>query len=67
MVTDTIFDCRELGLDFFYRQIGLYRGSEVTMGSENPLQNFLNGIFVQEGSSRTRFDQGQFQIKTFSI
>ena len=28
---------------------------------------FLNGIFVQEGSSESRFDHGQFEIKTFSI
>ena len=25
------------------------RGSEVTVGSEDPLKNFLKGIFVQEG------------------
>ena len=35
------------------------------MGSEDPLQIFLKGIFVQEGSSGTRFDHGQFEIKTF--
>ena len=37
------------------------------VGSEDPLQIFLKGIFVQEGSSRTRFDHGQFEIKTFPI
>ena len=38
------------------------------MGSEDPLQKiFLKGIFVQEGSSGTRFDHGQFEIKTFPI
>ena len=37
------------------------------MGSEDPLQNFffLKAIFVQEGSSGTHFDHGQFEIKTF--
>ena len=28
---------------------------------------FLKGIFVQEGSGGTHFDQGQFEIKTFPI
>ena len=28
---------------------------------------FLKGIFVQEGSSETRSDHGQFEIKTFLI
>ena len=37
------------------------------VGSEHPLQIFLKGIFVQEGSSGTCFDQGQFKIKTFPI
>ena len=47
----------------------LYRGggSEVTVGSEDQLQFFLKGIFVQEGSSGTCFDHGQFEIKTFPI
>ena len=47
--------------------IGLYRGSEVTVGSEDPFQKFPKGIFVQEGSSGTRFDHGQLEIKTFPI
>ena len=38
------------------------RGSEVTVGSEDPLQFFLKSIFVQEGSSGTRFDHGQFYL-----
>ena len=37
------------------------------VGSEDQLQIFLKGIFVQEGSSGTRFDHGQFEIKTFPI
>ena len=37
------------------------------MGSEDALQNLLKGIFVQEGSSGTCFDRGQFEIKTFPI
>ena len=45
----------------------LCKGSEVTMGSEDYLQFFLKDIFVQEGSSETRFDHGQFKIKTFPI
>ena len=45
----------------------LYRGSEVTVGSEDPLQIVLKGIFVQEGSSGTRFNHDQFEIKTFPI
>ena len=43
------------------------RGSEVTVGSENPHEKILKGIFVQKGSSGTRFDHGQFEIKTFPI
>ena len=34
-------------------------------GSEDQLQNFLKGVFVQEGSSGRCFDHGQFEIKTF--
>ena len=29
--------------------------------------DFFKGIFVQEESSGTRFDHGQFEIKTFPI
>ena len=45
----------------------LYRGSKVTVGSEDELQKNFKGIFVQEESSGTRFDHGQFEIKTFPI
>ena len=45
----------------------LYRGSEVTVGSEDTLKIFLKGIFVQKGSRGTCFDHGQFEIKTFPI
>ena len=45
----------------------LCRVSEVTVGSEDQLQNFLKSIFVQKGPSGTRFDHGQFEIKTFPI
>ena len=39
-------------------------GSEITVGSEDLLQDFfLKGIFVQEGSSGTRYDHGQFELK----
>ena len=44
----------------------LYMGSEVTVGSEDPL-HFFKGIFVQDGSSGTLFDHGQSEIKTFLI
>ena len=37
------------------------------VGSEDPLQFFLKGIFIQEGSSGTRFDHGRFEIKTLPI
>ena len=37
------------------------------VGSEDQLQKFLKGIIVQEGTSGTRFDHGQFEIKTFPI
>ena len=37
------------------------------VGSEDPLEFFLKCIFVQEGSSGTCFDHGQFEIKTFPI
>ena len=36
-------------------------------GVWRPTLNFLKGIFVQEGSSGTRFDHGQYEIKTFPI
>ena len=49
----------------FHRLYG--GGSEVTVGSEDQLQNFLKGVFVQEGSSGTRLDHGQFEIKIFPI
>ena len=39
----------------------------MTVGSEDQLNFFLKGIFVQEGSSGIRFDHGQFEIKTFPI
>ena len=49
----------------------LYRGYEVAVGSEAPLQFFFffffKGTFVQEGSRGTHFDHGQFEIKTFPI
>ena len=41
----------------------LCRRSEVTVGSENFSIYFLKSIFVQEGSSGTRFDYGQFEIR----
>ena len=37
------------------------------VGSEDQLQIFLKVVFVQKGSSGTRFDHGQFEIKTFPI
>ena len=37
------------------------------MESEDQLQFFLKVIFVQEWSSGTHFDHGQFEIKTFPI
>ena len=37
------------------------------VGSEDPLQIFLKGIFDQEGSSETCLDYGQLEIKTFPI
>ena len=51
---------------FFALPIGLgyiyCRWSEVTVGSKDPLRKFLMGKFVQEGSSGTRFDPGQFGL-----
>ena len=42
----------------------LYRGSGVTIVSEDPLHFFFSkGIFVQVRSSGTRFDHGQFELK----
>ena len=43
------------------------RRSEVTVGSEGPFQKFWKGIFVQEGSSWTHCDHGQFEIRTFPL
>ena len=46
----------------------LYRGSEVTMGSEDTLKILLKGIiFVRKGSSGICFDHGQFEINAFPI
>ena len=42
-------------------------GSEVKVVSEDQLQIFSKGIFVQEGSSGTHFDHGQFEIKTVPV
>ena len=47
--------------------MGYIGGPEVTVWSEDPLQKILKGTFVQEGSSGTRFDHGQFEIITFPI
>ena len=48
--------------------IGYTGGLRWLWGLKTQLQNFfLKGIFVQEGSSGTRFDHGQFEIKTFPI
>ena len=58
----TIFRFSIFGLS-----LRLCRGSEVTVGSEDQLQNFLKGVFVQERSSGTCFDHGQFEVKTFPI
>ena len=33
------------------------------VGSEDPLQFYLKGMFVQDGSSGTHFDYGQIKIK----
>ena len=34
----------------------------MTVGSEDQLQIFLKGIFVQEGSSGTNFDHGNLKL-----
>ena len=52
---------------FFFLFHRLYRGSEVTMGSEDTLKTFLKGKFVQKGSRGTCFDHDQLEIKTFPI
>ena len=39
----------------------------MTMGSEDTLNIVLKGKIVQNGSSGTCFDHGQFDIKTFPI
>ena len=45
---------------------GHIAGSEVVVGSEDPL-HFFKRIFVQEGPNGTHFDNGQFEIKTCPI
>ena len=40
---------------------------EYILTTARPTFIFLKGIFVQEGSSGTFFDHGQFEIKTFPI
>ena len=40
---------------------------KVTVGSKDPLQEFLKGHIVQEGSIGTHFNQGLFGIKPFPI
>ena len=42
----------------------LYRGSEVMVGSEDALQFFLKGIFVQEGSSEHILTMVNLKLKS---
>ena len=35
----------------------------MTVGSKDPLQNFIKDIFVQEGSSGTHFQRGKMKLK----
>ena len=45
----------------------LCRGVSGDGGVSRPTSIVLKGISVQEGSNGTRFDHGQFEIKTFLI
>ena len=45
--------------------IGYVGGLRWQWGLKNNFKKFLKVIFVQEGSNGTRFDHGQFEIKTF--
>ena len=47
--------------------IGYVGGLRWRWGLKTIFKIFLKGIFVQKGSSGTRFDHGQFEIKTFPI
>ena len=47
--------------------IGYIGGRKCQWGLKTHFKTILKGIFVQEGSSGTRFDHGQFEIKTFPI
>ena len=47
--------------------IGYVGGLRWEWGLKTNFKIFLNGLFVQEESSGTCFDHGQFEIKTFPI
>ena len=47
--------------------IGYVGGPSWRWGLKINFKIFLKGTFVQEGSSGTHFDHGQFEIKTFPI
>ena len=47
--------------------IGYVGGLRCQWGLKTNFKFFLKGIFVQERSSGTRFDHGQFEIKIFPI
>ena len=51
----------------FTFSIGYIGGLGLRWGLKTHFKIFLKGIYVQEGSSGTRFDHGQFEIKTFPI
>ena len=52
---------------FLVFSTGYVGGLRYWWGLKTNFKLFIRGIFVQEGSSGTRFDYGQFEIKTFPI
>ena len=52
---------------FLALPIGCIGGQRWRRGLKTNFKIFLKGIYVQEGSSGTPFDYGQFEIKTFPI
>ena len=59
--------CKKQNSDFQFLTfpIDYVGGLRLTVGSKDQLQNFFKGHFCSGGSSGTRFDHGQFEIKTF--
>ena len=66
---DAFWPWQKQNSDFQYLAIpvGYVGGLRWWWGLKTNFKIFLKGIFVQEGSSGTHFDHGQFEIKSFPM